>query len=187
MGDDETSYAYSIAPADYWDLVDCVAVISRVHKPTGSTEGHALADTSPLQAARLADAPRRLDLCRQAILERDFEALAQVVELDSNMMHAVMMTSSPPLVYWQPATLAIMHAVSTWRQQGLPACYTNDAGPNVHVLCLQPGCPRGDFQAAAHPWRYDCPSGRSRRGGAAGYLMTGMKIWMRLIVLEQQG
>jgi diphosphomevalonate decarboxylase len=30
-----------------------------------------------------------------------------------------------------------MHAVTTWRQQGLPACYTNDAGPNVHVLCLR--------------------------------------------------
>jgi diphosphomevalonate decarboxylase len=107
-----------------------------VHKPTGSTEGHALADTSPLQAARLADAPRRLDLCRRAILERDFEALAQVVELDSNMMHAVMMTSTPPLLYWQPATLAIMRAVQSWRQGGLSACYTTDAGPNVHVLCL---------------------------------------------------
>ncbi len=59
MGDDETSYAYSIAPADYWELVDCIAVISRVHKPTGSTEGHALADTSPLQAARVATAPDR--------------------------------------------------------------------------------------------------------------------------------
>lgn len=137
MGDDETSYAYSIAPPYYWDIVDCVAVINRAHKPTGSTEGHTLADTSPLQAARLGDAPRRLDLCRRAILERDFEALAQVVELDSNMMHAVMMTSTPPLLYWQPATLAIMRAVNTWRQQGLPACYTNDAGPNVHVLCLR--------------------------------------------------
>jgi diphosphomevalonate decarboxylase len=136
MGNDETSYAYSIAPADYWELVDCIAVISREHKPTGSTEGHALADTSPLQAARLADAPRRLDLCRQAILERDFEALAQVVELDSNMMHAVMLTSTPPLVYWLPGTLAIMGAVQAWRREGLAACYTTDAGPNVHVLCL---------------------------------------------------
>jgi diphosphomevalonate decarboxylase len=47
----------------------------------------------------------------------------------------VMMTSTPPLLYWQPATLAVMHAVRAWRDQGLPACYTIDAGPNVHVLC----------------------------------------------------
>src|SRR5512143_49456 len=60
---DADSYAASIAPADHWDLVDCVAVLSTHHKATGSTEGHALAPTSPLQAARVQDAPRRLDLC----------------------------------------------------------------------------------------------------------------------------
>jgi diphosphomevalonate decarboxylase len=47
----------------------------------------------------------------------------------------VMMTSVPPLLYWQPATLAVMHAVRSWRNSGLPVCYTIDAGPNVHVLC----------------------------------------------------
>lgn len=133
---DETSYAFSIAPPEHWDLIDCVAIVSTEHKPTGSTEGHALANTSPLQEARLADAPRRLDLCRQAILQRDFEALAQIVELDSNMMHAVMMTSQPPLFYWQATTLTIMEAVRRWRKEGLPVFYTIDAGPNVHVLTL---------------------------------------------------
>jgi diphosphomevalonate decarboxylase len=133
--DDSSSYAFSLAPPEHWDLVDCVAVVSGSHKPTGSTEGHALAPTSPLQATRLADAPRRLEACRRAIRERDFSAFADLVELDSNLMHAVMLTSTPPLLYWQPATLGVMQAVSAWRQAGLPACYTVDAGPNVHVLC----------------------------------------------------
>ncbi len=62
-------------------------------------------------------------------------ALTEVVELDSNLMHAVAFTSRPPLFYWQPATLAIMQAVMDWRQAGLEACYTIDAGPNVHVIC----------------------------------------------------
>ena len=133
--DDESSFAFSIAPPEHWALVDCVAIVSQVHKPTGSTEGHALAGSSPLQTARLADAPRRLDLCRRAILQRDFAALADVVELDSNLMHAVMMTSAPRLVYWQPATLGVMQAVQEWREAGLEVCYTIDAGPNVHVIC----------------------------------------------------
>ncbi|GAB4505059.1 MAG: diphosphomevalonate decarboxylase [Anaerolineales bacterium] len=132
---DEDSYAVSIAPPEHWPLADCVTIISAGHKAVGSTEGHALAPTSPLQAARVADAPRRLDLCRRAILERDFEALATVVELDSDMMHAVMMTSSPALFYWQPASIAVMSAVRQWRKEGLPVCYTVDAGPNVHILC----------------------------------------------------
>jgi diphosphomevalonate decarboxylase len=132
---DEDSYSFSIAPPEHWDLADCVAIVSAGHKKTGSTEGHALAPTSPLQAARVADAPRRLDLCRRAILERDFEAFAAVVELDSDMMHAVMMTSTPGLFYWQPASVAVMAAVREWRAKGVSVCYTVDAGPNVHVLC----------------------------------------------------
>jgi diphosphomevalonate decarboxylase len=133
--DDESSYAVSIAPPEHWRLVDCVAIISQAHKVTSSTTGHALAPSSPLQSARVADAARRLELCRRAILERDFPALAEIVELDSNLMHAVMMTSTPPLLYWQPATVAVMQAVQAWRADGLEVCYTIDAGPNVHVLC----------------------------------------------------
>jgi diphosphomevalonate decarboxylase len=133
--DDRSSYAYSIAPAEHWDLHDVVALIDLGHKAVGSTEGHAVADTSPLQAARIASVANRLEKARAAVLNRDFASLAEVVELDSLMMHAVMITSSPVLMYWQPATIAVMQAVSEWRRGGLPACTTIDAGPNVHVLC----------------------------------------------------
>jgi len=133
--DHSSSYAVSIAPPSHWSLVDLVAIVSREHKFTGSYEGHLLAGTSPFQASRLKDAPKRLDICRRAILDRDFEALAEVVELDSNMMHAVIMTSSPRLQYWLPATMSVMLEVSRWHKTGIPVCYTIDAGPNVHVLC----------------------------------------------------
>jgi diphosphomevalonate decarboxylase len=132
---DENSYAYSIAGTAHWKLVDCVAVVSAAHKKTGSSDGHYLAPTSPLQAARVADAARRLELCREAILHCDFEAFASIVELDSDLMHAVMMTSTPALHYWKPASLEVMNNVRAWRAEGIPACYTVDAGPNVHVIC----------------------------------------------------
>jgi len=134
--DDYSSFAVSIAPPTHWDLVDCIAIVEPQPKATGSTEGHRMAITSPLQSARVADAPRRLNICRKAILERDFDALAAITELDSNLMHAVMMTSSPPLFYWQPPSLHLMKEIPDWRNHGLPVCYTLDAGPNVHVLCL---------------------------------------------------
>jgi diphosphomevalonate decarboxylase len=132
---DEDSYAFSIAKPDHWKLTDCIAIVSASHKKTGSSEGHAIAPTSLLQAARVADAPRRLDLCRNAILNKDFDAFASIVELDSDMMHAVMMTSTPALHYWKPESLSVMNAVRQWRGDGLPVCYTVDAGPNVHVIC----------------------------------------------------
>jgi diphosphomevalonate decarboxylase len=50
-------------------------------------------------------------------------------------MHAVMMTSTPPLFYWEPASLVLMKTIPEWRRQGLAACFTLDAGPNVHVIC----------------------------------------------------
>ena len=132
------SYAFTIAPPEHWALVDCIAVLETGHKPVGSTEGHALADSSPLQSARVADTPRRLEICRAAILNRDFAALAESIEQDSNIMHAVMMTSRPALFYWEPASLGVMKAVQSWRAHGLAAAYTLDAGPNVHVICEAP-------------------------------------------------
>ena len=136
--DDEDSFAFSIAEPGHWDLTDYIAIVSASHKKTGSTEGHFVASTSPLQAARVADAPRRLEICRNAILQRDFNAFASIVELDSDMMHAVMMTSTPALHYWKPASLEVMNCVRQWRMEGIPVCYTVDAGPNVHVICLEP-------------------------------------------------
>ena len=147
--DDKSSYAFSVAPPEHWDLADCVAVVSSGHKETGSTQGHSLADTSPLQAARVADAPRRIEICRKAILERDFETFAAIAESDSDMMHAVMMTSDPALFYWQPATLRVMQAVRSWRAEGIPAFYTIDAGPNVHVICTNGSRPEVEARLAA--------------------------------------
>lgn len=131
------SYATSLAPPEHWELNDCIVILSEQHKPISSEVGMRLANTSPLQKARVLDTPRRLDICRSAILNKDFDALAQVTELDSNLMHAVMMTSQPPLFYWHPTSLEIMKVVKDWQKEGLSVTYTLDAGPNVHVICLQ--------------------------------------------------
>lgn len=131
----ESSFAFSIASPSHWCLVDCIAIVDTEEKETSSRQGHELAQSSPLQQARIMNADQRLDECRFAIMSRDFDLLARVVELDSNMMHAVMMTSNPPLLYWKPATISIMKSVIEWRMAGIPVCYTVDAGANVHVLC----------------------------------------------------
>jgi len=133
--DHDSSFAKTIAPPEHWALVDFIVLVSQEHKKTGSSQGHRIADTSPFQEVRVADAERRLDICRKAVLEKDFQTFAGIVELDSNMMHSVMMTSDPPLYYWQPGTLEIMAAVQSWRADGLPVCFTIDAGPNLHLIC----------------------------------------------------
>lgn len=133
----EDSFAETIAPPSHWQLWDCIALVEDQPKKVGSTQGHQLADTSPLQFARLQDVDRRLDLCRQVIHQKDFAKLAEVIELDSNMMHAVMLTSHPTLMYWSPLSINIMRHVTAWRAGGLEAAYTLDAGPNVHIICTE--------------------------------------------------
>jgi len=132
----ESSYAESIASPSHWNLVDVIAVVDEGHKKTGSQAGHKTAPSSDLQNARVKGAQARFDTCKQAIFDKDFDTFAEVVEYDSNLMHAVMMTSRPALFYWKPATLTIMEEVRNWRSNGINVCYTLDAGPNVHCICL---------------------------------------------------
>jgi diphosphomevalonate decarboxylase len=135
-GDDATSVARSIAPAEHWELVDLVAIVSREHKAVGSTGGHPLARTSSLQAARVAGAPSRQQACKAALLARDLTAMGPVIEEDAVIMHGVMMSSHPPLYYWNAATMALIQATPQWRAEGLAVYFTIDAGPNVHLICL---------------------------------------------------
>ncbi len=148
----ETSYAESFAPADHWKLVDLIAIVSRKHKQIGSSAGHKTAASSIFQPARVATAAERIASVKTAIVRRDFESFAETVETDSNLMHAVMMTSKPPLFYWEPLSLAIMEGVRRWRQDDkLMVCYTLDAGPNVHCICAD-----GDAAAVAARLRDLC-------------------------------
>jgi len=131
----ETSCAFSIAPPDHWTLCDCIAVTCTTHKVVGSTEGKARATTSPIYRARVESARAALDPCRAAIHARDLAALGALMETDAVLMHAVTMTSHPPVYYWMPTTLAVLQSALAWRAEGLPVYFTLDAGPNVHCLC----------------------------------------------------
>ena len=132
---DRSSAAHSIAPPDHWALCDCIALVSTRQKRVSSIDGHRAAPSSPLYAARVQDAARQVPACRTAIERRDLAALGQIMERDAVMMHAVAMTSDPPVYYWTPETMRVVQAVVDWRATGLPVYYTIDAGPNVHCLC----------------------------------------------------
>ncbi|MBN1680800.1 MAG: diphosphomevalonate decarboxylase [Anaerolineae bacterium] len=129
------SYAESIAPPEHWDLRDLITIVQTEHKKVGSTTGNALVHTSPFADARLAAAERALTIIREALLARDFATFGEETEQEALRMHAVAMTSRPSLLYWSPSTVRILQAVRAWRENGLPAYCTIDAGANGHVLC----------------------------------------------------
>ncbi len=124
-----------VACEDHWQLVDLVVILTRERKAVSSEQGHLLATSSPLLKGRLASLNRLLAKVKRAILHRDLPTLGKCLEADALCMHAVMMTSRPPLLYWEPATLAVLKTVQKLRvKRGLPCYFTIDAGPNIHVI-----------------------------------------------------
>jgi diphosphomevalonate decarboxylase len=137
-GDDEgTSFARQVAPPEHWNLQDVIAIISRQHKAVGSRDGHSLAPSSPLHVARLAAVPALLAAVLAGIEHCDLGVMGPAMEADALAMHGVMMTSCPSLLYWLPATVAVLQAVRAWRREGLDVFFTMDAGPNVHCICQE--------------------------------------------------
>lgn len=139
---DTTSYAYSLFPADFWNIRDVIAIVGGAVKKVSSTEGHAAVESSPFYKARIREMPRKIGNLKAAIRRRDFSEFGEICEAEAMSMHATMLTSKPALVYWMPATLRVMHQIADWRASGVESYFTIDAGPNVHVLCLAPDAPK---------------------------------------------
>ena len=133
---DSRSVAHQMYDEGHWALRDVIAIVSAGAKKVSSSSGHRLAATSPFNAARTQYVSEWLATVRRAIAERDLSLLGPILEADALAMHGVMMTSAPSLLYWQPGTLEVLHAVRTWREEeGVPVYFTIDAGPNVHLIC----------------------------------------------------
>ena len=134
----EEAFAEQVAPETAWpELRDLIVIVSKEEKAVSSAEGHRIAHTSEMLAARVAAIPDRVERVRRAIRDRDLTCLGEAAEADALSMHAVMWTSKPPLMYWPPRTVEIVQAVWELRKRGIEAYFTIDAGPNVHVLTLQ--------------------------------------------------
>jgi len=133
------SYSVQIFPPDYWDIVDVVVIVSSEMKKISSTEGHALANTSPFQKSRLLGMPAQIKAIKKAMKEKNFTAFGQIIEQESLNMHAICLTSQPSILYWNPSTIRIMKDVQAWRQaypdSRLESYFTIDAGSSVHIIC----------------------------------------------------
>ncbi len=136
--DGSDSHGTQLAPADHWDLAMVVAIFDPgVKKISSRAAMIRTMETSPMYAAWVASADRDLDAARQAIMDRDLDALGAVAERSATKMHATAMTADPPIRYWTSSALWVMDVVEGLRRQGLSAYWTMDAGPNVKVLCAR--------------------------------------------------
>ncbi|MBU1326599.1 diphosphomevalonate decarboxylase [Patescibacteria group bacterium] len=131
----ETSFAYSLYRASYWDLRDVLVIIGSEPKKIPTSAGMDNVTTSPLWRVRLRALPQRILRIKEALKTKNFVLLGRIIEEDCLEMHRGMQTQDPPLFYWNDKTRKIMEAVYNWRKDGLAVYFTIDAGPNVHIIC----------------------------------------------------
>jgi diphosphomevalonate decarboxylase len=128
--------ARPIAPPTHWNLRLIVAQTVPGPKEVGSTEGMERSrKTSPFYQTWVERAPKWCRTIKRAIKDRDLDALGAAMEQSTLAFHCCAITSSPPILYWAPATLTALATVHGLRERGVSAWATMDAGPHVKTLC----------------------------------------------------
>ena len=127
--------AQMLAP-EAWPLSVVVAITACEPKAVSSTEGMRLArTTSPYFEAWTAAASADFEAMKAAVAKRDFHALAKLAEASCLKMHALMLSSQPPLIYWRGATVECLRLIGELRTGGCRVFATVDAGPQVKAVC----------------------------------------------------
>jgi diphosphomevalonate decarboxylase len=134
----EGPHAQGVAGVDHWDVSLVVALIDSGQKSISSREAmNRTARTSPLYSGWVASARAEFDAGFAAVQARDMGALCAAMERSTLRMHASAMGADPPVLYWKPASVAIIEVVRGLREGGVACGWTMDAGPNVKVLCAR--------------------------------------------------
>lgn len=134
-GDTESSYGISIFPPDYWDISLVAVVVGSKQKDISSTEGQRLVNFNPFYLTRLARMKDKIKRLKEFIREKNFQAFGELIEQEALELHAMALTSTPPIIYWQPETIKIIKLVKEWRMQNFFVYFTIDAGPHPYLIC----------------------------------------------------
>jgi diphosphomevalonate decarboxylase len=118
--------ARQVLEPDAWPLTTVIAITASERK----------AVSSPYYDDWVTSTTTDFAAALHAVASQDFDALTTLAEHSCLKMHGLMLSSSPALLYWNPATLACLHAIVGLRQRGVPVFFTVDAGPQVKAVCL---------------------------------------------------
>lgn len=117
------------------DYRDTILLVDVGEKQVSSTVGHNLMHDHPFAEARFQAANKHLKELTHVLASGDLDAFIQLVELEALQLHAMMLTSSPYYILMKPHTLSIINKLWEYRREtGSKACFTLDAGANVHLL-----------------------------------------------------
>ncbi len=152
LDDGSDAIATRLLSEQAWPLAILVVITDSRAKRVGSSFAMEQSrQSSPYYGSWIAAQPADLASMRTAIAEHDFGRLGEIAEHSALKMHAVAMAAEPGLLFWNGATIELVHAVRQLRRQGTEAYFTIDAGPQVKVLCAKPDAERVLAELAGVP------------------------------------
>lgn len=114
---------------------DSILIVDSGQKKVSSTIGHGLMNSNPFSAERFKQANNNIASLIEIIGNGDLEHFVSIVESEALTLHAMMMTSNPYFLLMKPNTISIINSIWEFRKEtGINACFTLDAGPNIHLL-----------------------------------------------------
>lgn len=135
--DGSDAVAMPMYDAAYWPITVLVALTTYAAKHMGSTDAmEHTKHTSPYYNRWVTSSDTDMKAALEAIQAKDFDRLGDIVEHNALKMHAAAIAAKPGIVYWNAATLDIVHAVQAMRKNGIPVFFTIDAGAQVKVFCM---------------------------------------------------
>jgi len=123
-----------LAPAD-WPLEVVIAITTEAAKAVPSSEGMRASAASAYFPAWVSSTAADYEDARSAVAARDFPALARITEASCLKMHGLMLATPPGLIYWNAGTLSAVACVRALAADGIPVCFTIDAGPQLKAIC----------------------------------------------------
>ncbi|MBN1339779.1 MAG: hypothetical protein JXA03_10680 [Bacteroidales bacterium] len=121
--------------AEFGQMFDSVLIVSPEKKKVSSSAGHKMMEGHPYKEARIEQANWNILLLHRALQTGDVNAFIRITEQEALSLHGLMMSSDPGFSLLNDNTMKIIEEIRNFREKtGIPACFTLDAGPNVHLI-----------------------------------------------------
>lgn len=129
-----SSYALSLYPPDYWDICDAVAVVSNEKKYVNTSESQRFGKTNNFLNLRIKLLQGKITKIKELIKMKNFTEFGELIESEALELHAMFMTSNPPLLYLLPESLELIKYIWSLRNEGCPVYFTINTGQNIHII-----------------------------------------------------
>ncbi|NNM67866.1 MAG: diphosphomevalonate decarboxylase [Spirochaetales bacterium] len=130
-------WALPLHHQDFWpDFRILIGIVSENSKAVSSRNAMEVSrKTSPYFSEWVTSSVELLQRSLESLEHRDWATLGPLIRQSYLRMFATMFTSSPPLILWQPQSVAILHTLENLRKEGANVWETMDAGPQVKIFC----------------------------------------------------